>query len=98
MRPCLILQSNGANQFARTFLIAPFTSQKIDRIHTHEVLVHFNKENGLNTDSKLKMSQMRVIDKTRLIKKIGQLEKEYVPKIFRAMDVMTDRWGDFRAQ
>jgi len=96
LRPCLILQSSRANQFAKTFLIAPFTSKKIDSTYSHEVLVQANKINGLVKDSKLKMSQMRVIDGSRLNKKIGKLESKYIPSVFQALDVMTDRWGDFR--
>ena len=95
-RPCLILQTNAANIYARTFLIAPFTSKKTDFIHSNEVLIYKSRENGLNQDSKLKIGQLRVVDKVRLIKRLGRLECNYEPAVFQIIDIIFDRFGDFR--
>lgn len=97
MRPCLILQTNGANAVARTFLMAPLTSQNLEMVRSYQVLVKKSRHNGLKVDSKIKLDQLRVIDKSRLVKKMGHLEVDYYPSVFQAIDVMIDRFGDFRA-
>lgn len=96
MRPCLILQTNGANAVARTFLMAPLTSQSLEMVRSYQVLVKKSRHNGLKVDSKIKLDQLRVIDKSRLVKKMGHLEVNYHPAVFHAIDVMMDRCGDFR--
>ena len=94
-RPCVILHTNASAHVAQTLLIAPFTSQlrKIPQAH---VLVLRSKSNGLRKDSKIKLDQIRVIDRTRLSRKLGNLEADYIPAVFQAIDVMIDRFGDFR--
>lgn len=47
-------------------------------------------------DSKIKLDQLRVIDKSRLVKKMGHLEADYHVAVFQAIDVMMDRFVDFR--
>ena len=95
-RPCVILQTNAVGHVAQTFLIAPFTGKGIERTYAYQVLVHRSKANGLKHDSKIKFEQLRIIDRVRLGKKLGQLEIEYQPAVFQAIDVMIDRFGDFR--
>lgn len=95
-RPCLILQTNLGNNTARTFLAAPLTTRKLEKIYPHQVLLRPSRENGLKSNSKVKLDQLRVIDRSRLGKCMGQLEAEYVPPLFQAIDVMIDRFGDFR--
>lgn len=95
-RPCLVVQTNVGNHAARTFIVIPFTSPKIRRLHKHQVFVPSSKSNGLKKDSKLKTDQIRVIDRKRLKRKMGELEIDYQPAVFEAIDVMIDRFGDFR--
>lgn len=95
-RPCIILQTNAVNQFGRTVLVAPLTSQKVEKVYRCEVLAEPSKANGLNRPSKIKFDQIKSVDKQRLIKKLGILEDEYINDILLAIDAIFDLRGDFR--
>lgn len=95
-RPCVILQTNAVGHIAQTFLIAPFTSKGMSRFYPYQVLVPRSKANGLRADSKVKLEQLRIVDRSRMGKRLGQLEVDYQPAVFQAIDVMIDRFGDFR--
>ncbi|HLD08040.1 MAG TPA: type II toxin-antitoxin system PemK/MazF family toxin [Candidatus Peribacterales bacterium] len=90
-RPCVILQTNALADAGRTIIIAPCTSQKLNRIYPQEILMNPSKQNGLTQPSKIKIDQVRVIDTQRIAKKIGTLEKEYHVPILRAIDIIFDR-------
>ncbi len=96
-RPCLILQTNGPSAVAKTFLIAPLTTKNLEYIRAYQVFIPKSRQNGLSSDSKVKLDQLRVIDRSRLLKKLGELEHNYEPSVFQAIDVMIDRFGDFRS-
>lgn len=95
-RPCLTLQMNAGGHVAKTFLVAPLTSSQLEKIYRHQVFVPKSKTNGLKKDSKIKLDQIRVIDRVRLVKRIGALENDYHASVFEAIDVIIDRFGDFR--
>ncbi|GEM_PF-291988 len=95
-RPCVILQTNVVNHLGNTILIAPVTSQKLDRSYSHHIVLAPSEKNGLSVLSKMKCDQVRVIDKTRLVKKMGIIEKIYYEKIFNALEIIFDFRGDFR--
>lgn len=79
-RPSVIIQNDVGNKYNPTTIIAPITSQKLDKIYIIEVLL--KKENsGLDKDSKILFDQIRVVDKARLIKKIGEVDRETMGKI-----------------
>ena len=61
-RPGLIIQNDLGNRYSPITIIAPITSQNIDKIYPIEVLL--TKENsGLKKDSKVLFNQIRAIDK-----------------------------------
>ena len=91
LRPCLILQTNAANKVSRTFLVAPFTTKKLDRVFPFELLLKKDSTNKLKDDSKLLLNQIRTIDKVRLDKKIGTINEEYIKSLFKSIDIIFDR-------
>lgn len=95
LRPCVVLQSNAVNTVSKAFLIAPLTSQRLDRLYYCQVGIKKSSENGLNSDCKLKLEQVRVVDKIRFEKKLGSLEPLYHSYIFEAIDLIFDARGDF---
>lgn len=96
LRPCLILQTNAVSDVGRTTVIAPLSSKKTEKVYPYEVLIESSKANGLTIESKIKLDQIRVIDKARIGKRLGKLEAEYHSLVFGAIDIMLDRLGDFR--
>ena len=97
IRPCIILQTNAVSDIWKTTIIAIFTTKKIDKIYPYEVLIKKNNINWLITSSKLKLDQIRVVDKTRINKKIWIIKnKEDIWKIIWALDIILDISWNFR--
>ncbi len=73
-RPGLILSINAMNNHAPRLIIAPITS-KVGKVYPFEVFLPSGTA-GLNRDSKIMLDQIRSLDKKRLIRRIGLLEKD----------------------
>ena len=82
-RPALIISSDEANKHLRTIMVIPFSS-KIERVYPFEVFVK-KEESGLDVDSKLKITQMRAVDKARLKKYIGTLNDDIIEEVGKAI-------------
>ncbi len=76
-------------------MIAPFTTQKIDRTYPYEIYISASAKNGLQNDSKVKLDQIRVIDKNRIHSQRGFLEESYHGLVLSGIDIIFDRLGDF---
>ena len=68
-RPCLIISPDEMNRHIRTVIVAPMTTADKD-YHTR-VTCEFKKKKG-----QIVLDQIRTIDKTRLIKKVGTIDPE----------------------
>ena len=66
-RPCLIVSPDEMNRNIRTVIIAPMTSAQKD--YPTRVPCSFKKKEG-----QIVLDQIRTIDKTRLIKKLGMID------------------------
>jgi mRNA interferase MazF len=73
-RPALIVSIDEMNAHLPRVLVAPISSN-VQRIYLHEVFIPAGS-GGLAKDSKIMVDQLRSIDKRRLIKKIGQVNRE----------------------
>lgn len=82
-RPALIISCNEANRHLKTLMVIPFSS-KIKNIYPFEVFVR-KEDSGLKVDSKLKIPQMRAVDKSRLNKYIGALKEDILEKVESAI-------------
>jgi mRNA interferase MazF len=71
-RPALIIQNDVGNQYSPLTIIAPITSHKGKKIYPFEVLLPEVK--GLEKQSKVLLSYIRTIDKSRLVEKIAFLD------------------------
>ena len=71
-RPILVLQVNPLNDFLRTVVVIPFTSNL--RWSRFPFCVQVGAgDGGLYGDSVALCHQVRVIDKTRLIRRLGEV-------------------------
>jgi mRNA interferase MazF len=66
-RPCIIVSPNEMN-ILKTVIIAPMTSKGFDFIFRPKI--KFEKKNGL-----VLLDQIRTVDKTSLVKKLGDVDK-----------------------
>jgi mRNA interferase MazF len=82
-RPALIISCNEANKNLRTVMVIPFSS-KVEKVYPFEVFVS-KEDSGLGVDSKVKVTQMRSVDKSRLKKYIGTLREDILEEIEKAI-------------
>ena len=64
-RPCLIVSPDEMNGWLRTIIAAPMTTA--ERPYPTRVSISFDKKDG-----QAALDQLRCIDKTRLIKRLGK--------------------------
>jgi mRNA interferase MazF len=67
-RPCLVISPNEMNRYIGTVMIAPMTTK--GRVYPSRVTCRFQEKEG-----QVVLDQIRTVDKTRLIKRLGQLEQ-----------------------
>jgi mRNA interferase MazF len=84
VRPALIIQNDTGNQYAATTIIAAITST----IKKYPVTVVVPRgKGGLKEESMINLAQILTIDKGRLIRKIGQIEKEKIVEVDEAIKI-----------
>src|SRR3954468_19900482 len=78
IRPSLIVSNDAQNEFDIEIIAVPLSSQELEIIRPHELLIKKNKENGLDEDSKILFNRLRNVEKdTRLgDERIGIVSKE----------------------
>ena len=74
VRPCLIISPDEMNRHIQTVIIAPMTSQS--HAYPSRVPVRFQNKNGW-----IVLDQIRVVDKRRLIRKLGSLNQKTVRRV-----------------
>ena len=84
IRPVLIVQIDRANTASPHTIIAPFTSRIRHVLLPSHVFVPAGV-GGLSRDSVLLCEQIRVIDKRRIIKVLGQLDELYIIQVNKAL-------------
>jgi len=65
-RPCIVISPNEMN-ILKTVIVAPMTSKGFDFIFRPKI--KFEKKDGL-----VLLDQIRAVDKTRLVKKLGNVD------------------------
>jgi mRNA interferase MazF len=80
IRPAVIIQIDRANAASPHTIVAPLTSRIRKSILASHVFVPFGIAN-LTQDSVILCEQIRVIDKARIIRFIGHLDKEYIMQL-----------------
>jgi len=82
-RPALIISCNESNKHLSTVMVIPFSS-KVEKVYPFEVLVK-KEDSGLEVDSKLKVPQMRSVDKARLKKYVGAINDDILREVEKAI-------------
>ena len=83
-RPVVVVSNDKNNEFSGTVTILPITSKNLQKIYPFEVFLTKGTGN-LPKDSKVKADQIRTLDKSRIVRFIGALEKTEMDKIERAI-------------
>lgn len=82
-RPVVIISNDINNQFSPLVSVLP-VSDKGTKTYPFEVPVS-EGGSGVSKPSKIRCQQIRTIDKERLVKKLGMVDKSLVPKIKEAL-------------
>ena len=80
MRPVLIVQTNAINRFTTTVLAIPFTTN-LRRAGLPSCVQVASDEGGLSSDSVALCHQLRVLNKTRITRRMGKLSVPTLEKI-----------------
>ena len=84
-RPVVILQNNVGNKFSPTVIVAAITSRTRKKAN---MPTHVSLDNAaLEKDSQVLLEQIRTLDKTRLIKKVGKLTQDEMRAIDNSLEI-----------
>lgn len=87
IRPVAIIQIDRVNAVSPHTIIAPFTSKINRALLPSHVFVPVGV-GGLSLDSVILCEQVRVIDKSRIIRKLGHLDDFYLEELARALSII----------
>ena len=92
IRPSLIVSNDAQNEYDVEIIVAPLSSQELEIIRPHELLIKKNKENGLDEDSKILFNRLRNVEKaTRLgDERIGVVSKEIMEEVKEKLKLVLD--------
>ena len=88
IRPVLIIQNNIGNKYSRTTIAAPITSKRtLNTLPVHVFLT--GNCTGLEDGSCVLLEQLRVIDKRRILHRIGNANELTMKQVDSAIRVST---------
>ena len=76
-RPCIVISPNEMNVL-KTVIVAPMTSKGFDFVFRPKI--KFEKKDGL-----VLLDQIRTVDKSRLVKKLGDVDKKTSQEISKML-------------
>ena len=79
-RPCVVVQNDVGNQNSPNTIVIPVTDAKGRRAYPFQVFIRAGT-GGLTKDSIALGEQIRVIDRNRIIKKMGTLQEDTLEKL-----------------
>lgn len=79
-RPCVVVSPDEMNAYIRTVIVAPLTTA--GRPYPSRVTTRFDGKDG-----QVVIDQLRTVDKTRLVKKLGTLDP---PEAAAVLDVLRE--------
>ena len=85
-RPALVIQNNIGNHYSPITIVAAITSQFNGPAYPTEVIIE-SRDSGLPNRSAVVLNQIRSIDKQRLIKPLGHLNKELMRSVDEAIEI-----------
>lgn len=80
-RPCLVISPNEMNHFITTVIVAPMTTKGRD--YPTRVACEFQEKRG-----QIVLDQIRTVDKSRLIRKLGKIDKNSQSEVLAILTEM----------
>jgi mRNA interferase MazF len=89
LRPCVIISPDAANRTSPLVIVAPITKAEGKKIHFHEIFLPSGTAD-LKYPSKIKVFQLRCVDKNRLSElAIGSLPREIMKQLDEKIRIVT---------
>lgn len=86
-RPVLIVQNDIGNRHAPTTIILPLTTATTKKPLPTHILIPPTTENGLADNSTALAEQVKIIDKSRLKKRLGAVNEEIMAEVDKAIRI-----------
>ncbi len=80
-RPCVVISPDEMNRHIGTVIVAPMTTKGRD--YPTRVPVAFQRKKG-----QIVLDQIRTVDKTRLVKRLGKIDKTRASQTLAALQEM----------
>ena len=80
-RPCLVISPDEMNRFIKTVIVAPMTTK--GALYPTRVGCKFQGKHG-----QIVLDQIRTVDKTRLVRKLGRLDKRTQTEVLSVLGEM----------
>ena len=80
-RPCLIISPDEMNHNINTVIVAPMTTH--GKNYPTRILCTFQDKAG-----QIVLDQIRTVDKIRLVKKLGRIDKKFALKVLSVLSEM----------
>ncbi|MDP2225158.1 MAG: type II toxin-antitoxin system PemK/MazF family toxin [Nitrosomonas sp.] len=88
LRPCVIVQGDLVNIQSRTLIVAPLLPNH--KPWPFAVNLEPSQENGLDRNRHINLKQLRAVDVSRIGRKQGKLENQYIHSIKGALAIVFD--------
>jgi mRNA interferase MazF len=86
-RPALVIQNDVGNRYSPLTIVAAITSKVSAVPYPVEVVVEPTTANGLGVRSAIRLDQIRTVDRQRLIKRLGQVDRGTMTKVDEAVRI-----------
>jgi mRNA interferase MazF len=86
-RPALIIQNDVSNRLTDLTIVAPITSTVRFPLNPVHALIPADRNTGLAVTSVALLSQIRAVDKIRLIRRLGALDVDAVRRVDEAIQI-----------
>lgn len=80
-RPCLVISPDEMNRFIETVIVAPMTTK--GTAYPTRVACRFQSKQG-----QIALDQIRTVDKTRLVRKLGRIDKQTQAEVLSVLSEM----------
>ena len=85
IRPAIVLSPNTSNLRSAVLVLAPLTTQKLDRLYPHESLIPAG--DGSPVASKALLGQLRVMSKSRVLSYYGHISDTTMVEVDAALAI-----------
>lgn len=85
-RPALVISPDIMNEHSPVVTVAAITGRKTERVYPFEALIE-PPEGGLDRRSKVMLSQLRTIDKARIVGVYSSLSEQAMRKVDEALAI-----------